>query len=103
MSEPPDHGAPLAAAGATQLSLLFERHADRLYRVARRLVSSTDDAWDLVQDTFLKAARSSRPALREPIDEEAWLVRILVNIRRDQWRKAKLRKKHEHHLHHVPA
>ena len=78
-----------------RLASLFDTHHDRLYRLARRLVSSTDDALDLVQETFLRAARSP---LSVPADsasaEEAWLVRILVNIRRDQWRKHEVRNRH---------
>jgi RNA polymerase sigma-70 factor (ECF subfamily) len=103
MNEPPDEGVPLAADEAAHLSTLFEQHADRLYRVARRLVANADDALDLVQETFLNVAKASRAAPRGSTDEEAWLVRILVNIRRDQWRKANVRKKYEHHLHPAPA
>jgi RNA polymerase sigma-70 factor (ECF subfamily) len=76
-----------------RLSALFEAHVDRLYHVARRLVPSADDALDLVQETFLKAARAEAiPHGRE--DEQAWLVRVLVNIRHDQWRKETVRRKH---------
>jgi RNA polymerase sigma-70 factor (ECF subfamily) len=28
-------------------------------------------------------------------DEEAWLVRVLINIRRDQWRKTAVRKRYD--------
>jgi DNA-directed RNA polymerase specialized sigma24 family protein len=42
---------------AERLSTLFDRHYQRLYRLARRLTSCVDDALDLVQDVFLKAAR----------------------------------------------
>lgn len=87
MSEGPAEAAAMSADQANRLSALFEAHSDRLYRLARRLVSNADDALDLVQDTFLKAARSSRPIPSGRQDEEAWLVRILVNLRRDQWRK----------------
>jgi RNA polymerase sigma-70 factor (ECF subfamily) len=85
----------MTPAQAERLSVLFDTHADRLYRLARRLVGSADDALDLVQEAFLKAARS--PASIPPglADEEAWLVRVLINIRRDQWRKAAVRKRHE--------
>jgi RNA polymerase sigma factor (sigma-70 family) len=76
-----------------RLSALFEAHVDRLYRVARRLVPSADDALDLVQETFLKAARAeSIPHGLE--DERAWLVRVLVNIRHDQWRKETVRRRY---------
>jgi RNA polymerase sigma-70 factor (ECF subfamily) len=80
---------------AARLSALFEAHADRLYRLARRLAPSADDALDLVQETFLKAARSSGSIPRGSGDEEAWLVRVLVNIRRDEWRREAVRRRHD--------
>jgi RNA polymerase sigma-70 factor (ECF subfamily) len=54
-----------------------------------------DDALDLVQDTFLRAAKAPASIPAGARDEEAWLVRVLVNIRRDEWRKAAVRKRHE--------
>jgi RNA polymerase sigma-70 factor (ECF subfamily) len=88
---------PVAAAGnhAERLASLFDAHYDRLYRLARRLAPTADDALDLVQDTFLRAARSPEtvPA-GSASEEEAWLVRVLVNIRRDQWRKSVVRNRH---------
>jgi RNA polymerase sigma-70 factor (ECF subfamily) len=82
-----------------RLPALFDAHADRLYRLARRLTSSADDALDLVQDTFLRAVRSPASIPRDSRGEEAWLVRILINIRRDQWRKDAVRKRHEPVVH----
>ena len=78
-----------------RLSGLFEAQGDRLYRLARRLVSSADDALDLVQETFLKAAPSPKSIPHGLTDEEAWLVRVLINVRRDQWRREAVRKRHE--------
>ena len=73
-----------------RLRLLFDTYEDKLYRLARRLSASADDAHDLVQDTFVRAAQAltSIPA---GAPEYAWLVRVLVNLRRDQWRKAAVR------------
>ena len=69
------------------LGALFERHHQRLYRLARRLVETPDEARDLVQDTFLRAARAPHAVPRVMPGEEAWLVRVLVNLCRDRWRK----------------
>ncbi len=74
-----------------RLASLFDMHYSRLYRLARRLSPSTDDALDLVQETFLRAARSAKSIPTGTGREEAWLVRVLVNIRRDQWRKLSVR------------
>jgi len=72
---------------AERLAALFDTHYARLYRLARRLARSPDDALDLVQETFLRAARSPKSIPVGVTNEEAWLVRVLINIRRDQWRK----------------
>src|SRR5207237_2041753 len=87
--------AALPASDADRLAALFDAHHDRLYRLARRLAPTADDALDLVQEAFLKAARAPRSIPTGLADEEAWLVRVLVNIRRDQWRKAAVRKRHD--------
>jgi RNA polymerase sigma-70 factor (ECF subfamily) len=78
--------------------MLFDAHYDRLFRLARRLTPNIDDALDLVQETFLTAARSARGVPIGQSDEEAWLVRMLVNIRRDQWRKSAARKRHDQEI-----
>lgn len=95
------NGLPLATvlppavvpSAAERLAAIFDAHHQRLYRLARRLVSTRDDALDLVQETFLRAARMPKSIPNGFTDEEAWLVRVLVNIRRDQWRKAGVRKR----------
>jgi len=76
-----------------RLAILFDAHYDRLYRLARRLTASADDALDLVQETFLRAARYPRAIPVGFTSEEAWLVRVLINIRRDQWRKNSVRRR----------
>jgi RNA polymerase sigma-70 factor, ECF subfamily len=81
-----------AGSAAERLGALFDAHQDRLYRLARRLVPSTDDARDLVQETFLRAARAPEAVPVDIAGEEAWLVRVLINIRRDQWRKLAVRR-----------
>lgn len=102
------NGQPLAAAltvaiprnPADRLAALFDAHHDRLYRLARRLAPSVDDALDLVQETFLKAARSPTSVPLGLASEEAWLVRVLINIRRDQWRKTAVRNRHDKEVSH---
>jgi RNA polymerase sigma-70 factor (ECF subfamily) len=87
---------PVAApeAPADRLTALFDTHYDRLYRLARRLVPTSDEALDLVQEAFLRIARAPMSVPHGFADEEAWLVRILVNIRRDQWRRDAVRRRH---------
>ena len=76
-----------------RLAKLFDAHEDRLYSLARRLAPSAADARDLVQETFLRAVQSLKAVPKGFAKEEAWLVRVLVNIRRDQWRKSAVRRR----------
>ena len=84
----------LVTEPAVRIAALFDAHHDRLYRLSRRLTSNADDALDLVQETFLKAAGASFIP-DGATNEEAWLVRVLVNLRRDDWRKAANRRRIE--------
>ena len=70
-----------------RLAALFDTYHERLYRLARRLARDADDARDLVQETFLRAARSPSSLPLGSPNEEAWLVRVLINIARDRWRQ----------------
>lgn len=76
---------------AGRLGLLFDRHHQRLFKLARRLSRSVEDAHDLVQETFLRAARSPRSIPAGVPNQEAWLVRVLINICRDRWRQSTVR------------
>jgi RNA polymerase sigma-70 factor (ECF subfamily) len=70
-----------------RLGILFDTHHQRLYRLARRLSGCSEDARDLVQETFLRAARSPASVPDGQPNQEAWLVRVLINISRDRWRR----------------
>lgn len=72
---------------SARLGSLFDVHHQRLYRLARRLCGSSEDARDVVQETFLRAARSPGSVPDGAPNEEAWLVRVLINICRDRWRR----------------
>ena len=78
---------------AARLGTLFDTHHQRLFRLARRLARQPEDAHDLVQETFLRAARSPTSIPDGHSSEEAWLVRVLVNICRDRWRWSAVRQK----------
>ena len=86
--------AETTAASDELLAGLFNRHQDRLYRLALRMSGDAETARDLVQETFLRAARRrSLPA--GETGREAWLVRVLVNLCRDRWRRRQVRRRHE--------
>jgi RNA polymerase sigma-70 factor, ECF subfamily len=60
--------------------------SDQVYRVARRLVSSREEAEDLVQDTYARAFRSWR-SYAPGTNLRAWLLRILTNLNIDRGRR----------------
>src|SRR3954465_10377246 len=60
--------------------------ADQVYRVARRLVSSREEAEDLMQDTYARAFRSWR-SYQPGTNLRAWLLRILTNLNIDRGRR----------------
>jgi RNA polymerase sigma factor (sigma-70 family) len=78
-----------------RLAVLFDTHHPRLYRLARRLSKNAEDARDLVQETYLRAAQSIGSVPSGATREEAWLVRVLINICRDGWRRAAVRQRHD--------
>lgn len=81
---------------AARLGALFDTHHQRLYRLARRLSGSAEDARDVVQETFLRAARSPASVPSGKPNEEAWLVRVLINICRDRWRRSTVHRNTAH-------
>ena len=60
--------------------------SDQVYRVARRLVSTREEAEDLVQDTYARAFRSWR-SYTPGTNLRAWLLRILTNLNIDRGRR----------------
>ncbi len=60
--------------------------ADQVYRVARRLVSTREEAEDLVQETYARAFRSWR-SYTPGTNLRAWLFRILTNLNIDRGRR----------------
>ena len=85
---------PLAASlsGTARLAALFDAHHRRLYRLGLRMLGSTDDAQDLVQETFLRAARALARVPEPEAAAEAWLVRVAVNVCRDLQRRRGVRR-----------
>jgi len=80
------------------LARLFDAHQGRLYRLARRLSGEAEEARDLVQEAFLRAARKPRAVPREDGAAEAWLVKVLVHLARDRFRRLEVRRLHQQRL-----
>src|ERR671930_617715 len=68
----------------------FEEEAlalsDQVYRVARHLVGSREEAEDLMQETYARAFRSWR-SFQPGTNLRAWLLRILTNLNIDRRRR----------------
>jgi RNA polymerase sigma-70 factor, ECF subfamily len=88
-------GAPTAAetrriAEEARDRVRFEEEAlelsDQVFRVARRLVNSREEAEDLVQDTYARAFRSWQQ-YQPGTNLRAWLLRILTNLNIDKGRR----------------
>ena len=77
--------------GTQRLARLFDAHHERLFRLARRLLADREEARDLVQEAFLRAARSLESVPDGDQSGEAWLVRTLVNLCRDRYRRLGVR------------
>jgi RNA polymerase sigma-70 factor (ECF subfamily) len=60
--------------------------SDQVYRVARRLVSSREEAEDLMQETYARAFRSCHQ-FQPGTNLRAWLLRILTNLNIDRGRR----------------
>jgi RNA polymerase sigma-70 factor (ECF subfamily) len=90
MSETHSEGEPRRLAEEARDRVRFEEEAlelaDQMYRVARRLVGSREEAEDLVQDAYARAFRSWR-SFRPGTNLRAWLFRILTNLNIDRGRR----------------
>src|SRR5215813_7598518 len=68
----------------------FEEEAlelsDQVFRVARHLAGSREDAEELVQETYARAFRSWR-SYTPGTNLRAWLLRILTNLNIDRGRR----------------
>lgn len=75
-----------------RLGRLFDRHHLRLYRFALRMTRGADEALDLVQEAFVRAARDQRRLPDDDAAAGAWLVRTLVNLLHDRHRREQVRR-----------
>jgi RNA polymerase sigma-70 factor (ECF subfamily) len=90
VSEAESSAAARRIAGEARDRVRFEEEAlelaDQLYRVARRLASTREEAEDLVQETYARAFRNWR-SFQPGTNLRAWLFRILTNLNIDRGRR----------------
>jgi len=81
---------PRQLAAEARDRVRFEEEAlelsDQVYRVARRLVGSREEAEDLMQETYARAFRSWQ-SYTPGTNLRAWLLRILTNLNIDRGRR----------------
>jgi RNA polymerase sigma-70 factor (ECF subfamily) len=88
MAEAPPDAARIASEARNRVR--FEEDAlalsDQVFRVARHLSGSREEAEDLVQETYARAFRSWR-SFQPGTNLRAWLLRILTNLNIDRGRR----------------
>jgi len=70
------------------LERVFRQHAPMLHRLLARLVGSSADADDLLQQTLVQATHAF-PSFRGEASLETWLSRIAINAARSHMRSAR--------------
>ncbi|HLY94594.1 MAG TPA: sigma-70 family RNA polymerase sigma factor [Gaiellaceae bacterium] len=89
MAEAPPDATRIAAEARDRVR--FEEEAlalsDQVFRVARHLAGSREDAEELVQETYARAFRSWR-SFQPGTNLRAWLLRILTNLNIDRGRRS---------------
>lgn len=78
-----------SAAASTAATKLFEQHREFLQALAYRLLGTASDAEDIVQETYLRWAKTDRTAITEP---RAYLARITTRLCLDQVKSARVRR-----------
>jgi RNA polymerase sigma-70 factor, ECF subfamily len=68
---------------------IFEAYQDRIYNCVYRLMGNSEDAYDLTQETFLRAY-AALPKVKGELKVGPWLYRIATNLCMDQLRRRKL-------------
>lgn len=71
---------------ASLVESLYLRYADDVLRVSYFYLGDREKAEDVMQEVFLRVM-DKQPVLREG-SEKSWLLKVALNICRDQWRSA---------------
>lgn len=76
-----------------RLELLYDTHAAELFRYARSILRDEEGARDVLQEVFVKLARSGLDGVE---NEKAWLYRLAHNAAIDQIRRKAKRSEDRH-------
>lgn len=87
---------PLSDSQRAYLTLLFNRYRGSLYRYLSGLVESTEDANDLVQETYFRVMRRGEEAVRFEAVARSYLFQTATNLAREHYRRRAARRADEH-------
>ncbi|MEN3327936.1 MAG: hypothetical protein V7638_2743 [Acidobacteriota bacterium] len=73
------------AAYPAKRAVVFEELRRRLFGIAYRMIGTTADAEDIVQEAYLRWHQANTEEIRSP---EAWLVSVVTRLSIDKLRKA---------------
>ena len=68
-----------------ELTRLFERYGNAVFRAAYACLHNKSDAEDVMQDTFLQYLRTN-PVFESAEHEKAWLLRVAMNASKNRRR-----------------
>lgn len=72
---------------------LYQKYCDAVFRVGMTYMNSEQEAYDIVQEVFLKLINHCGQ-FRDENHERAWLLRVAINCCKDQlksrWRKKRI-------------
>ncbi len=84
-----------------EITEIYNRQVDTVYRICYSFMKNTADAEDMVQETFLRLIRSNM-VFQSKEHEKAWLIVTASNLCKDtlknRWRKTEDLASHEHTL-----
>lgn len=68
-----------------EITQIFNRHVDTVYRVCFMYMKNRHDTEDMVQNTFMKLMKD-KTVFESPEHEKAWLIRTAANLCKDHFR-----------------
>ena len=76
-----------------RVETLYQKYSDMVFRLGVVYMKGEQEAYDIVQEVFLKLLRHPRE-FRDENHEKAWILRVAINCCKDQlkscWRKKNL-------------
>jgi len=77
--------------GTKEITEVFDSMRPRLHGIAYRMLGSTEEAEEVVQDAWLRRRQAANGAIG---NEEAWLVATVTHLAIDRLRSAKVEREH---------